>query len=550
MRIARSPLTAAAFAFVLVAGWRGGPGATRADAALLDDIARPTIIRVLTQYALLTVRTMVDLTYDHLAVDPHSGDVVITGLKLYPALDWDQDATCVVAIDRIAGSADIGFEAIVLRREITGVSVAPSCFMPEQAAMMTAFGYDGLTVDSMSTDLSYDFASSAAELTVHMAVKDAAVVTLSAAFDYVWIRGLVPGLDAAGGDPYPVGRLSEAEIVIENQGIYQRLEPMLTSQFGDLEALPQMVAGALMNALSEGGTRSPGATETDFVNNVASELGRFIVEKNRIVLSVAPEGGVWLNKTLIESPGTAIAALNPMVSSAPLVSRALIAPDQLMAAISGQAGALDEAARLRVGAALLTGLGAPRSLAHGRALLQPLAEHWHAGAALLLARALTGDGEAGPAYRMALRAAAGGESGAMTAADRLEQQLGADFVLAAQAEAAQGWPGAAARQAADQALIETADIGAMRERAHGAALGRDGPRSYADAYYWASLAAAAGDRSSARLRQRLDQRFAGAEGAARQAWNGVAQGAAAHAIETWTSGGLGARVAALYGVAQ
>ena len=151
---------------------------------------------------------------------------------------------------------------------------------------------------------------------------------------------------------------------------------------------------------------------------------------------------------------------------------------------------------------------------------------------------------------MALRAAAGGESGGMTAADRLEEELGADFVLGAQIEAAQSWPGAHARQAADQALIEAADIGAMRERAHAAALGRDGPRSYRDAYYWASLAAAAGDRSSAGLRERLDLRFAGAEGAARDAWKGVSQAAAANAIQTWTDGGLGARVAALYGVAQ
>jgi hypothetical protein len=116
--------------------------------------------------------------------------------------------------------------------------------------------------------------------------------------------------------------------------------------------------------------------------------------------------------------------------------------------------------------------------------------------------------------------------------------------------ALQGWPGAAARQAADQALIEAADIGAVRERAHAAALGKGGPRSYADAYYWASLAAAAGDRSAAGLRERLDRRFARAEGAARDAWRVDSQAAAAGAIETWTSGGLGGRVAAFYGVAQ
>ena len=260
--------------------------------------------------------------------------------------------------------------------------------------------------------------------------------------------------------------------------------------------------------------------------------------------------GWWLSESLLESPGAAIAALNPMASAAPLVSRSLIAPGELTAAISGQAASLDEAARLRVGGALLTGLGAPRSVLHGRALLQPMAEQWHAGAALLLANALIEDGEAQQAYRMALRAAAGGETGGMIAADRLEEDLEADFVLGAQIEAAQGWPGAAARQAADQALIAAADIGAMRERAHAAAMGANGPRSYGDAYFWASLAAAAGDRSSAALRQRLDRRFAGAEGAAREAWKGVSQAAAANAIQTWTSGGLGARVAALYEVAQ
>jgi hypothetical protein len=155
MRIARLPLSAAALAFVLGFGGVGGSGAARAETALPDGAAMQTIIRILTQYTLLAARTMVDLTYDHLAVDPHSGDVVVTGLKLYPVLDWDQDGTCVVEIDRIAGSANIGFEVIASRREITGVTVAPSCFMPEQAAMMAAFGYDRLTVDNMSIDLGF-----------------------------------------------------------------------------------------------------------------------------------------------------------------------------------------------------------------------------------------------------------------------------------------------------------------------------------------------------------------------------------------------------------
>ena len=162
MRFARFSLAAATFVLALGSGGPAGPAPARAENPLIDRFAMRTVTRILIQYALLAARTMVDLTYQHLAVDPHSGDVVITGLKLYPALDWDRDGTCVVEIDRIAGSADIGFEVIELRREITGVSAAPSCFEPEQSAMMAAVGYDGLTVENMSFDLSYEFASSAA----------------------------------------------------------------------------------------------------------------------------------------------------------------------------------------------------------------------------------------------------------------------------------------------------------------------------------------------------------------------------------------------------
>ena len=111
--------------------------------------------------------------------------------------------------------------------------------------------------------------------------------------------GVVPGPKEPGGEPYPLGLLSEAGIVIENRVLYERL-PMLSPQIGDLQAVPEMVTGVLTDALSE--------------------------------------GDVWLNESLVEGPGTAIAALNPMVPAAPLVSRSPIAPGELMAAISGQAG--------------------------------------------------------------------------------------------------------------------------------------------------------------------------------------------------------------------
>src|SRR5699024_9812206 len=102
---------------------------------------------------------------------------------------------------------------------------------------------------------------------------------------------------------------------------------------------------------------------------------------------------------------------------------------------------LDAKARLRIGEALVTGLGAPRAEAAGRALLAPLADAWDAKAALLTARADRATGDAASAYAMALRAMAGGESAAIGLADQLEADLPLAAALEAQKGVADGWPG-------------------------------------------------------------------------------------------------------------
>ena len=131
----------------------------------------------------------------------------------------------------------------------------------------------------------------------------------------------------------------------------------------------------------------------------------------------------------------------------------------------------------------------------------------------------------------------GGEAGAIALADSIEATLPLVVVLAAQNEALE-WPGAAEAQAAAEQLIAAGDVAGMRRRAYATATGSLRPRNYPHAYYWASLAAAAGDRGAASLRQRLDDRFAGQEG-----WREAAEGSATAALETW-SGGLGETIAA------
>jgi hypothetical protein len=133
---------------------------------------------------------------------------------------------------------------------------------------------------------------------------------------------------------------------------------------------------------------------------------------------------------------------------------------------------------------------------------------------------------------------AGGEAAAIGLADELEAELALAEVLNAQAEAAAAWPGAGEAEAEAGRLLAEADIAGIRRRAQAAATGRGRPRDYAGAYFWASLAAAAGDRGAAALRERLDTRFAGEPG-----WAETVAAQQARTLETWT-GGLAETLAA------
>jgi len=503
--------------------------------------------RVAAQYLLLFARTMVDLTYESLTIDGRTNDTVINGLVLRPRLPWDPDGACRIAVDRVAIADDSSLDRLSSLLEVSAITVPGVCLAPPQAMMLESFGYTDITLSGASIELAYDLPSSGADVVINAAIADAGEINAALLFDYVWISGFDP--DRGPADMEPVAILSSAEISFENHGVWERVEPAIAAQFGgDLGAVPQMLTGMMSEMLAPP-NQPLGEAEKAFVGNVAGEVDRFLKQKDRIVLSAAPEGGVRLSEDLFESPQEMIAALKPRLSSAPLASDAMIAPDALAAGLAG-GEALDDANRLRIGEALITGLGAPQAVAEGVALLVPLAEAWHPRAALLTGEAMAARGDTAEAYAMALRAMAGGAAGAIALADGLEVRLDFATVLDVQDKAALAWPGREDWKAAVDAARQEGDISALRKAAFDAAVGRDMPRIYASAYHNAALAAAAGDRGAATLRRRLDARFTGPDGALDPAWRTVRDEAAQAALTAWTEGGMAERVAEKYGTAE
>lgn len=499
--------------------------------------------RIVAQYALLAARSAVDLTYDAISVDPRTNDLAIAGLELRPRLAWDPQRQCRISIDRVTVPAGgpSAIDRLSVTAEIDGVDIPSACFQPAIGMTAQSFGYESIRIESAALDLSYHLPSSGADLLVTAAVADAAEVQVAAQFDYIWLTGLARtgGSDAA---PEPVAHLSELEVVLENDGLWERLEPMVSSQFGDPQALPEMMRAMLGQMLAENGGQ-PGPEARKVIDNAAEQIGRFVRDGDRLVLTAAPEGGVWLDSSIFQTPGQAIAALQPRFSSAPLATGAVIDPALLSRALSGGEN-LDDAERLRVGRALLTGVGAPLAAAEGFSLVEPLAAEWNAEAAALVAEANAAKGNIEAAYAAALRAQAGKVGGVAALVPRLEGQLSPGTLLMVQERILSEWSGRDDWRAARDAAEAEGDIAMLRRMASDVTAGRGMPRSYVQGYYLASLTAAAGDRIGLRLRERIDARF---EDAAGTGWEEARSAAAAAALETWTSGGLAGRVVEMAG---
>ena len=528
MRLAKSAVLAAAVAtggvMAVQPAQAHGTGDAKDVLALLQRIA--------TQYMVLTARSFVDLTYEQLTIEPGTNNMVISGLKVYPTLDWDKEGKCAISVERVVTGDVFSFETLSTGIEVSGVQVPAACFDPDIGGMMGSFGYNEVVVDQASIEISYNMPDSSAEMVIQAAVKDAMDISISAEFGYLWFNLPIDGR----GDPYPVVQLNSAEVAIENKGLWEKLEPMVGGQFGgDITQVPMVIQMGLGQMLTEGGERTPSAAESAFVENLAAEVGRFLQEKNRLVITAAPEGGVWLDEDAFDSPQNMISALRPSVSGVPAAYRRIIAPADLQAALAGNVA--DDAAALRIGGALVTGIGAPRSIEAGAGLLAPLAAKWNGEAALMLAKAYMATGQDAKAYENALIALAGGQSAALGVADTLEARMALADVLAAQSKAFGSWPDPNGMGAAVEGAANAGDVGAIRKAAADASVGRNMPRSYEVAYLLATVAAAGGDRGAANLRDRMDRRF-GTDAA----WRAVATKAEGEAVGVWT-GSVGKAIA-------
>ncbi|MDP6259197.1 MAG: hypothetical protein QGH63_08930, partial [Rhodospirillales bacterium] len=262
-----------------------------------------------------------------------------------------------------------------------------------------------------------------------------------------------------------------------------------------------------------------------FVQSAAAQVQRFVAKPGTFVIETALEQPVRLNERTFDDPNRLFTVLKPVVASRP-ASRQQIVPTSMLKAALTAPNTLSDRDKLRVGQALVSGVGAPRALTEGQALLKLLADAGNGEAALALSTSLRSvDPEA--AYRLALNAGANSMAGASGIMDRLEQDLTTWKILTLQAARLLS---AASTMPSPQDFVPLTQVRAY-VLAH--LSGNSAVRSYVRAYYWALLGKAAGDQAAASIAAEIEARMRHRGPKAAAAWQAVAEKIRTDALAHW-----------------
>ncbi|PCH74327.1 MAG: hypothetical protein COC12_03900 [Rhodobacteraceae bacterium] len=492
------------------------------------------------QYGVLALRTQIDLTYADLTVNMLAGRATVTDVKLWPLPEWDQSGDCEILVDRLVLAQAPLDQSGRIRLKVSGFGIsAPAiCLPPDVRPALLATGSQSISVPFFGFDLDYHVASAGAQIQANFVVEKLVAVDLNADFSYFWFDGR-DDME----NPDPVFELSSASISVENNGGWEVAKAMLPPSFTNPDTATRAIGAILKDALlgmnrealsgAQGGTQNGAdiglnASQTAFIASATRSWSSFLADPRRLVLETgyAPDETAYLDfPAYEEDPRLLFDDLAPQLSLAPASARAAIPVDLVRAALGDKAGDLSADDRLRVGTALVSGIGAPRNIPAGSALLAELARSGNSAAAAALAETLeTRLPET--AYVWALRAGAAGVDGATARLDRLESVLDMTVILQIQGEASQN---------AVHPVEALASIGAIKQQARARLTGKGQTRSYGIAAMWAMLAAATGDAESSDMLEEIDARVRSGDSASDAAWAKVEAASSGLAMKIWLS---------------
>ncbi|WP_108484055.1 hypothetical protein [Oceaniglobus ichthyenteri] len=532
------------FHFSTVAVFTLAPlAATAQGAPSLWDLLKPEyLVQRVVQTGIMALRTQIDLKYGAMAVDLRVGQVTLSDLTLWPTLDWDADGSCAIEFDRVTiRAAPLNRPDLMrLKAQAQGMNVASDCLPPDQRGMVAMIGLEDVRVPRLTIDMQYDIAQAEADLHAYTQIDGVAAVDITADLSYLWFRG-----HEDMEDPEPVVYLRHAAVTVENLGGYEAAKPLIPPPFVDPAQAPMVIEGMIGQILA-GMNRAAAPTDAPddtsklndaqvaFIDSIKTNLPLFLENPAKLVLETGwpTTDDVFVDfKTYESDPAQAFTDLQPRLTLAAAPARGTVPAALLQQAFDEAPAELDDDDLLRVGVALTSGIGAPRNIGAGAAILQRLAESGDDDAALELSAALEHRDPAA-SYRWALVAGEGNRIGAAARLDRLEGVLPFDQVLDIQTQVLGD---------VEHPLEALQSVALMRDEAIGRLSGIGRVRSYSVATLWALMGAAAGDSESRDILKQIDERARMADAAGQAAWAEIEAAAADLAMQAWLGQDLPAR---------
>jgi len=365
----------------------------------------------------------------------------------------------------------------------------PSTCLPiEQGGLMRGLGFATLDISRVEAELNYDYPSGGVDIRIAADVDNLVALNATIDLDYFSYR-----MDFETEEPVIAVDLNSVQVSIDDQGAWELAKKLAPSSVRNPDTLAQIVSSVIEEGLIDTNRPGDGFSEKQraFVSQAGVLAGEFDDSRHQIVLATQIEGGpLHLNEGAFDSFAPLFDRLNPTIMSYAPTLNATISVAELSAAFESEDPPENA---FELGRALITGIGAPRNPAGGLRFLAPLARLGNTDASLLIAQSVENTLPS-DAYAHALRATVAGKPGALALLDRIERDLPYVDIIAAQNKLMDGTEAALYR-----------DIAAMRRAARDFLTGTSRARSWRAAYYWSSMAAAAGDATGAAIRDEINE---------------------------------------------
>ena len=175
--------------------------------------------------------------------------------------------------------------------EATGARIPSACFGPQARCVLNKAGYENVlldiaSMDIASMDVAHSLPDSAASVAVRFAVRGAALLSLDAGFERLWLaQPLVEVLD----DPHLFGKASQAGFTVEDLGLVGGIEPIILEQAGASDPdIPRVLQTAVLRMLETDESRPLAAAQQAFAEEPSAGVTAFREERKPLVVTVTP----------------------------------------------------------------------------------------------------------------------------------------------------------------------------------------------------------------------------------------------------------------------